>query len=1046
MPLPTGADPLAIPPAGTLQAWADGSRDLVLVADAQCRVVWCNPRLERLLARSSISLCQQALATLLPLAAADRPRWQAACEQLARGEAFAELEVELELPPGKTSGDDRSWLRIAARRIGPGADGGDSHWLCVLTDTSEVKRLERRTHKLQELLSLGGSFDRLGVWERDLRTGGGHWDAKVFRLYGFDPAAGVPELGLAVSRIHPEDRAQFAFGSLTPQPGHYDRRYRLVLPDGSIRWVHSQWEVIAAADGSAERAVGIVLDDTAAYDLAQALGSASAQLELAIELGNIALWRHDLRTDWVAYNKRAHQVFGLPQGSDGISLAAFRARIHPEDAASVAAKAASALGSEQPTDIEARFKGNDGEWRTVMTRRVVERSADGAPVAFVGVALDVTRQAEERRRATELLHHMEAAAAAAGVGIWSTDEHSGKGQWNAPMFTLVGRPVTPIPPSRDEWLADIIHPADRERLLAARAAFQSAPRGVGELTYRVRLPGGATRWLEDRVRRELLDGRATLFGVTLDVTRRKQAEEALRSADERAALATRSAGIGTWEMSLVDADERWDAQMFRLRGIAVRDRPPSREERLAMLHPDDRALVFDSRADAKTHAGVARYEFRVRWPDASERWIASRSMAVLDDTGRPIRRVGVNWDITESKLAEAARQESALAQQESRAKSLFLSRVSHELRTPLNAVLGFTQLMQTGDSLPTADKARLTLVRTAGEHLLALINDMLDLTALDTGEMKLDPQPVPIAELVAETLPLVEPMATQHRVALLTGGLEGIVLADRTRLRQVLINLLTNAIKYNRPQGSVTLGTRHAGQHPTIEVSDTGRGLTQDQLTHLFEPFNRLGAEGDSVEGSGIGLVIVKTLVERMGGKVAVSSEPGRGTCFGVTLPGATWAGAGNEPARAPTGADSQAPAGAGRERTRAAQGRLLYIEDNAVNVLLVRELVAQRPGVEMLSAADGSQGVALALAHRPELVLIDMQLPDFDGFEVLRRVRAAPNGAALRCIALSANAMPQDIERALAAGFADYWTKPIDFKRFLAGLDAAFAVAPQAG
>ncbi|HRP27268.1 MAG TPA: ATP-binding protein, partial [Burkholderiaceae bacterium] len=543
-------------------------------------------------------------------------------------------------------------------------------------------------------------------------------------------------------------------------------------------------------------------------------------------------------------------------------------------------------------------------------------------------------------------------------------------------------------------------------------------------------------------RRGFLDGRATLFGVTLDVTRRKRAEEALRSADERAALATRSAGIGTWETSLVEADERWDAQMYRLRGIAPRDRPPSREERLAMLHPDDRALVFDSRPDARTHAGVARYEFRVRWPDGSERWIASRSMAVLDDTGLPIRRVGVNWDITESKLAEAARQESALAQQESRAKSQFLSRVSHELRTPLNAVLGFTQLMQAEDSLRAADKERLALIRSAGEHLLALINDMLDLTALDTGEMKLDPRPVSIPELVAETLPLVEPMAAQHEVTLRTEGLEGIVLADRTRLRQVLINLLTNAIKYNRPQGSVAIGTRHAGQHPTIEVSDTGRGLTQDQLAHLFEPFNRLGAESDAVEGSGIGLVIVKTFVERMGGKVAVDSEPGRGTRFRVTLPGATWAGAAREPARLPAEAGLQA-ADAG---THAARGRLLYIEDNAVNVLLVRELVTRRPGIEMLSAADGSQGVALALAQRPELVLIDMQLPDFDGFEVLHRLRAAPDGASLRCIALSANALPQDIERALAAGFADYWTKPIDFDRFLAGIDAAFGVAPRAG
>ncbi len=1048
MPLQIGADETAAPPAGALQAWAVCTRDLLLLADAQCRLAWCNPAFERLLNRRLSSLSGQPLATLLPLAAAHQPGWQAACEQLARGETFGEVEVEVELEtPEDSTGGASTWLHIASHRIDtPAAAAAHARWLCVMTDVSEIRRLKREAAKLREILAMGRSFGRLGAWERDLRTGASHWDAQVFRLYGFDPADGVPTLDQAVSRIHPDDRAQFSYGSASVQPGRHDRRYRLMHPDGSMRWLHSQWEVKTALDGTPERAFGILLDDTAAYALAQALGSASAQLKLAIELGNIAIWRHDLQTDRVACNERGHHVFGLPEGTESLSLAEFRAQIHPEDIGHVASAAGSALGSEQPTDIEGRFKGIDGRWRTVMTRRVVERAIDGTPIAFVGIALDITRQAEERRHTTELLHHMEAAATAAGVGIWSTDEQSGKGQWNNSMFALVGRPVTPMPPSRDEWLTDIIHPADRPRLLAARSAFRAASHGVGELTYRVQLPDGGSRWLEDRVRREMLEGRPTLFGVTLDVTKRKRAEEALRSVDERAALATRSAGIGTWEMSLIDADERWDAQMFHLRGLSPRDRPLACEERLAILHPDDRPLVFDSRADKTTNTEAAKYEFRVRWPDGSERWIASRSIAVLDAGGRPIRRIGVNWDITEGKLAEAAREASALAQRENLAKSQFLSRVSHELRTPLNAVLGFTQLMQSEASLAESQKARLSLIRSAGEHLLVLINDILDLTGLDTGEMKLDPQPVALADLVRETLPLVEPLAAQHQVTLHCGSLDGVVRADRTRLRQVLINLLTNGIKYNRPQGSVTVDVRMAGRQLTIEVSDTGRGLAPDQLAHLFEPFNRLGAESESVEGSGIGLVIVKALVERMGGQVSVESEPARGTCFGVTLPAATatatatLAEAGCAKALADATNSRAEAATAQASAPPAAAGRLLYIEDNAVNVLLVREIVALRPGLEMLSAADGAQGVALALAHRPGLVLIDMQLPDFDGFEVLRRLRAEPGGQALRCIALSANALPEDIARALGAGFADYWTKPIDFKRFLAGLDATFA------
>ena len=1041
MSSPIGADDPAAPPAGTLRTWAGCTRDLLLLADDECRLTWCNPPLERLLARSLSSLLGQPLATLLPLAATHQPDWQAACEQLARREAFGEFEVE------STADDTPLRLRVAVHRIDAPTTDARSGWLCVLTDVSDVRRLERETTKLKELLAIGRSFGRMGAWERNLRTGIGRWDPQVFRLCGFDPAQGVPTLDQVVRRIHPADRAQAVYSSLNARPGRGDQRYRLIHPDGSIRWLHSQWEVKTAADGTPERASGILLDDTAAYDLAQALGSTSAQLKLAIELGNIAIWRHDLQTDRIACNERGHDVLGVPEGTVDLPVAEMRSRIHPDDAARVAAAIGQALGSDQPTDIEARFADGEGRWRSLMTRRVVERATDGTPIAFVGIALDVTRQAEERRHATELLRHMDSAAAAAGVGIWSTDEQSGTGQWNDSMFALVGRPVTPVPPSREAWLAEILHPADRPRLLAARSAFRAAPRSIGELTYRVRLPGGGSRWLEDRVRREVLEGRPTLFGVTLDVTKRKRAEEALRSVDERAALATRSAGIGTWEMSLVDADERWDAQMFHLRGLSPRDQPLSREERLAIVHPADRPLVFDSRADKTTHTGAAKYEFRVYWPDGSERWIASRSIAVLDDTGRPIRRVGVNWDITEGKLAEAAREESARAQRENLAKSQFLSRVSHELRTPLNAVLGFTQLMQAEDSLRPADKARLALIRSAGEHLLVLINDMLDLTGLDTGELKLDPQPVEIAELVRETLPLVEPIAAQYQVTVHAGALDGIVLADRTRLRQVLINLLTNGIKYNRPQGRVSVGVRNTGRQLTIEVGDTGRGLAPDQLAHLFEPFNRLGAEGEAVEGNGIGLVIVKALVERMGGKVSVESEPAHGTRFGVTLPAATNEKPESETTFLEVAADSRANAPTAQNGVpTAAAGHLLYIEDNEVNVLLVRELVALRPGLEMLSATDGAQGVALALAHRPELVLIDMQLPDFDGFEVLRRLRTQPGGETLRCIALSANALPEDIARALAAGFADYWTKPIDLKRFLAGLDGAFAAVPLAG
>jgi len=434
------------------------------------------------------------------------------------------------------------------------------------------------------------------------------------------------------------------------------------------------------------------------------------------------------------------------------------------------------------------------------------------------------------------------------------------------------------------------------------------------------------------------------------------------------------------------------------------------------------------------------YEFRIRWPDGTWRWLASRSAAVLNDAGQPVRRVGVNWDITESKNAELTRQQAALAEREIQAKSQFLSRMSHELRTPLNAVLGFTQLLQieARQSAQSAQLAKLEHIRAAGDHLLSLINDVLDLSGMEAGETRLSMQPVDLAQLVRQSLPLLQSLASQHGVELETGRAEGIALADPTRLRQVLINLLSNAIKYNRPGGTVRVESHGADGEATLSVRDTGRGLTREQVASLFEPFNRFGVESEGIEGTGIGLTIVKALVDGMGGRIEVESSPGRGTVFSVTLQAATTA----EPADGDPGEAGTVPDLLVALTPVARSGTILYIEDNQVNVLLVEELVRTVGGVTVVSEASGAAGVERAVSLRPDLVLVDLQLPDFDGYEVLRRLRADARTRAIPCIALSANAMREDIERGLASGFTDYWTKPLDFGVFIAALHRLFPAA----
>ncbi len=342
------------------------------------------------------------------------------------------------------------------------------------------------------------------------------------------------------------------------------------------------------------------------------------------------------------------------------------------------------------------------------------------------------------------------------------------------------------------------------------------------------------------------------------------------------------------------------------------------------------------------------------------------------------------------------------------------------------------------DSVAASRRRRADHIRSAGQHLLTLINDVLDLAGLEGGEVRVDKQRVDLHSAVQQALHMLSPLLDSSPVRIECGALSLSVQADEIRLRQVLLNLLSNAIKYNRAQGTVRIEAHPLGDRALLRVTDTGRGLSALQLRHLFEPFNRLGAEAAGIEGSGIGLAIVKALVQRMNGSIDARSQEGVGTTFEVNLPLATTATPAKERAKAHVPTAPPAP-----KTSAMQQRRVLYIEDNHVNALIIGELMARRSDLALHVAVDGAAGVAQAQALKPDLILLDMQLPDFDGYEVLRQLRAVPSTAAIPCIALSANAMPEDISRALEAGVSDYWTKPLDFKAFMASLDDLFGESP---
>ena len=379
----------------------------------------------------------------------------------------------------------------------------------------------------------------------------------------------------------------------------------------------------------------------------------------------------------------------------------------------------------------------------------------------------------------------------------------------------------------------------------------------------------------------------------------------------------------------------------------------------------------------------------------------------------------------ERKVAERTAELEAAkdaAEAANRAKSAFLARMSHDLRTPLNAVLGFSQLLMLNPILAEAGQTRrqVQLIHDAGRHLLEMIDEVLDLARIESGGLRLSLEPVDACLQVAEALRLVEPLAEQHRVNVEHRDTRGpcLVLADQTRLRQVLVNLLTNAIKYNHDGGSVEVAVTGDEAGAQVAVVDSGRGMTSQQLASLFQPFNRVGAEGSGVEGTGLGLVIAKQLLEAMHGSLAVSSVPGEGSTFTLWLPAAA------QPSRPSVQPAADAlrmlPATAGR-----APRRVLYVEDNPINAELMRELLCMQPGVELQVAEDGPAALALTASWQPQLVLMDLDLPGMNGIEVLRRLRADPATADIPCVAVSAFALGPEIQHALDQGCAAYLTKP---------------------
>jgi len=632
-------------------------------------------------------------------------------------------------------------------------------------------------------------------------------------------------------------------------------------------------------------------------------------------------------------------------------------------------------------------------------------------------------------------------AGAAPVGIFHTDADGRCLYVNACLCEITG--LSPERAMGNGW-AEALHPDDRDRVFAEwERSVRAGDHFAAE--YRFRTEGGHVTWVYGQAR-ALPGGRGGWVGTITDITARKHAEELAR--DRERQLTTLMANLpGIVYRCRNDRD--WtilfvSAGCEALLGCTPDDLITGRVKFGDLVLPEYRAGVWETVQRCIGERRRFTLSYRVRTLSGEVKWVWEQGEGVFSEGGEFLFLEGFVTDITRRKEADALEAAKALAEEASRAKSEFLSRMSHDLRTPLNAVLGFAQLLRAEleEGAATVHGGAVDEILRAGRHLLDLINEVLDLANIDAGRTRLTIEPVAPGPLVAECVAMVRHLAEQCRVVVVPcpyGSAQGHVLADPTRLKQVLMNLLTNAVKYNRPGGRVEVACRPAGHGClAIEVADTGPGIPPESHGEVFEPFHRLPQDIARVEGSGLGLAIARHLVESMGGAIRLESELGMGSRFVVELLAAP------EAPPDPRPEDTEAVALPGGEVAGGA-GTVLYIEDNAANQELVRQLLRRRPGVRLVCVTLGGDGLASARVEAPDLILLDLQLPDMDGLEVARRLRADGATRGIPIVAVSAHSAPGDIERGMAEGLDGYLTKPVRLQELLNQIDARLA-CPGAG
>ncbi|WP_052050918.1 PAS domain S-box protein [Leptolyngbya sp. KIOST-1] len=953
------------------------------------------------------------------------------------------------------------WLRASS---GPEARAdGTVAWHGIVLDISDRKQAEAQLQQVQAALLEAQRIAHISNWSFDLESQTISWSPELFRMFGLKPDQGEPSYGDYLTMVHPDDRVvlQQSIARAIEAGTPYTIDYRALLPDGSMRYHEGRGEVARNAEGKVTGLFGTALDITERKQIELALQASETRFRAIFEQAAVGINQADGSGRYVEVNQYFCDLLGYTK--DELLGLNYADLSHPDE-----------LAEQQPLfrnlfhqdsailELEKRYRHKHGEWIWTSVTLSVIRDADGQPIADLAIVIDI----RDRKRAEQALvqanQRMEAILAAfpdlifyitADGRVYDFQVRDNRDLYSAPETFLNQTIQSILPPDTGERLYQAVQKTLAERTLVAIEYGLPLPTGEAFFDARI-MPLDETsviavvRNISDRKQAEF-----ELQRLNEDLERRvERRTQQLSQSEERLRLALAASQQGLYDLNIQTGEAITSPEYALMLGYDPATFSETLQQWLERLHPDDQATVAATYG-AYIAGDISEYqvEFRQRTRSGDWKWILSTGKIVAwDEAGQPLRMLGIHTDLTNLKQAETAlhqlnaeleqrieartydlQQAVEAADAANQAKSLFLANMSHELRTPLNVILGFTQLMRHNRDLDPEQQDYIRIIHRSGDHLLHLINDILDLSKIEANRISLEVDSIDLLELLEDLCSMFQERADEKALAFrlkLAPDLPQHILIDPSKLRQVLINLLSNAIKFTQ-SGEVileaTLVHQDLALEPTLAfaVQDTGMGIAPDEQASIFDAFTQAKAGRMSLEGTGLGLAISHKIVSLMGGHLTVCSRLGQGSRFQFAIP-----------LRLAQVSDVLPSANSGVVIGLAPGQptyRILVVDDQPDNRQLLVKLLSQI-GLSVQAVGSGAEAIARWQRWQPHLIWMDMRMPGMDGYETTRRIRAAVaqqpdlGTAAPIILAFTAQAASDAQRRALEAGCDDFLSKPI--------------------